>query len=201
MKKMLKVVAVIAALFVAVSLIGCGDSKECLKIEGDVVKGVKDREKVPSHMVIPDGIVEIGDVAFEGLVAIEKVTLPKSLKKIGIRAFRGCKSLKSVKIEKGVTTIGSYAFESCKMLRTVSLPKGLKSIVMATFDNCPSLKSVAIPDSVTYIGLSAFNNCTSLEKITFEGTTAEWKSISKDNYWNSNVPAKKVTCSDGEVDL
>ena len=67
--------------------------------------------------------------------------------------------------------------------------------------NCESLTSITIPDSVTSIGVSAFSACTSLTTITFNGTISQWNFITKESYWNSNVPATKVVCTDGEVNL
>jgi hypothetical protein len=61
--------------------------------------------------------------------------------------------------------------------------------------------SIEIPASLTTIGNSAFSDCISLTNIAFAGTVAEWKAISIETYWNYNVPATEVVCSDGTVSL
>jgi len=60
---------------------------------------------------------------------------------------------------------------------------------------------VTIPDSVTEIEFCAFMACDSLTSITFNGTMAQWKDIRKDFWLIGDVPATKVVCSDGEVNL
>jgi hypothetical protein len=54
---------------------------------------------------------------------------------------------------------------------------------------------------VTSIGVWAFYKCYKLKSITFEGTMEEWSAVNKDEFWNDNVPAKYVQCSDGQVTL
>ncbi|MDR2731146.1 MAG: leucine-rich repeat domain-containing protein [Treponema sp.] len=54
--------------------------------------------------VIPEGVTEIGDDAFNG-TQIKSVTLPRSIKKIGSNAFRACGELTTVTIPSGVTSI------------------------------------------------------------------------------------------------
>lgn len=64
-----------------------------------------------------------------------------------------------------------------------------------------SLTSITIPNSITRLGVQAFSDCSVLTSITFEGTIEEWNNINKGSYWNYNVPATYVQCSDGQVTL
>ena len=116
------------------------------------------------------------------------------------KAFEGS-GLTSVTISDSVTSIGRDAFSECASLTSVVIPDSVTSIGSYAFSICSSLKDVVIPDSVTSIGYQAFAYCTSLTSITFEGTIAQWTSISKGNYWNSDVPATHVRCIDGDVAL
>ena len=102
-----------------------------LSYNGKTVTGVTD-ETVTS-VVIPDGVMRIGDRAFEGCENLRSITIPDSVTSIGDGAFRGCSKLTSVTIGNGVTSIGNRAFQSCTALR-----------------------SITIPDSVTNIGFRAF---------------------------------------------
>ncbi|MBO7215237.1 MAG: leucine-rich repeat domain-containing protein [Clostridia bacterium] len=80
-------------------------------------------------------------------------------------------------IPNGVTTIDDYAFLWCDFI------------------------SFELPSSVTSIGRGAFDHCTSLETIIFNGTIEEWQAIEKIEDWDLNMPATKVVCSDGSVEL
>jgi hypothetical protein len=69
------------------------------------------------------------------------------------------------------------------------------------FEYCSTLRNVTMPSSVTEIRQMAFDNCVNLTNIVFDGTTEQWNAITKGTYWNRNVPATYVQCSDGQVAL
>lgn len=100
-----------------------------------------------------------------------------------------------------VTIIGAATFRNCENLTSITIPNSVTSIGNYAFEGCSSLESVVIPDSVTSIGVQAFLGCTNLTSITFNGTIAQWNSITKDTNWNYNVPAIHVRCIDGDVAL
>ena len=64
-----------------------------------------------------------------------------------------------------------------------------------------SLTNITIPDSVNEIGESAFAWCTSLTSIKFNGSVKQWETIEKDAGWNNEIPASKIVCSDGNVNI
>ena len=99
------------------------------------------QKELPSEIVIPEGITEIGEGVFKDCVQLEKVTLPSTLKVIGVGAFKDCTNLKEINIPYGVTTISERAFENCTSVYMV------------------------LPDTVTTIGDGAFAGCTQ-----FDGT-------------------------------
>ena len=127
--------------------------------------------------------------------------IPSSVTSIGDYAFSWCSGLTSIEIPAGVTSIGAYAFYYCSSLTSIEIPAGVTSIGDEAFYSCSRLTSIEIPASVTSIGDRAFNGCSSLTSITFKGTTTQWENISKGSVWNSDVPATKVVCSNGEVSL
>lgn len=94
------------------------------------------QKEMPSEIVIPEGITEIGEGVFMDCVQLEKVTLPSTLKVIGVGAFKDCTNLKEINIPYGVTTISERAFENCTSVYMV------------------------LPDTVTTIGDGAFAGCT-----------------------------------------
>ena len=66
-----------------------------------------------SSVIIPSGVLTIGDEAFYDQHYLHTVTLPNSLTYIGYRAFDNCYSLESIFIPSSVTYVGSEAFRGC----------------------------------------------------------------------------------------
>ena len=112
---------------------------------------------------IPEGVVEIGDMAFQG-AGLESIVLPKSLKKIGYRAFMD-NSLKDVYIPESVEEIGQEPFFRCGLI-SITVDNNNKKF--DSRDNCNAIvetatntliqasSSTVIPSSVTGLGSAAF---------------------------------------------
>ena len=98
--------------------------------------------------IIPEGVISIGDNAFQNNTALTSVTIPNSVRTIGASAFAGNSDLEFVSIGNSVTSIGVNAFSG----------------------NI-ALTSVTIPASVTSIGVNAFSGNTALNSVTFLGNT------------------------------
>ena len=131
-----------------------------------------------------------------------KVIIADSVTYIGHNAFHSCVSLTSVTIGSGVTSIGGSAFSNCSSLTSVTIPNSVTRIDTNAFGSCTSLTSVTIPNSVTSIGNQAFYNCSSLTSVTYNGTTAQWNTISKGSDWKYNVPSTcLVHCTDGDIPI
>lgn len=126
-----------------------------------IFKGVEDKEI--SEVTIPEGIEEIGDLAFYNCNNLKRVKLPKSLRRIGRSAFEGCSSLKKIILPSNVEIIDNGAFLNCTNLISVLLPNNLKVIGASAFENCQSLKSIKLPNSVEKIRPFAFCSCFGLE--------------------------------------
>lgn len=154
------------------------------------------------NSIIPtDGsVTSIGDYAFSNRNIIS-ITIPNTVTSIGEDAFSWCKVLTSVIIGNSVTNIGRSAFNGCTKLTAVSIPDSVTSIGEDAFNYCASLTNVTIGNSVTEIGDYAFSSCTGLTSIKYNGTIAQWNAITKGNYWNSEVPATEVVCTDGKVSI
>ena len=154
------------------------------------------------NSIIPtDGsVTSIGDYAFSNRNIIS-ITIPNTVTSIGEDAFSWCKVLTSVIIGNSVTNIGRSAFNGCTKLTAVSIPDSVTSIGEDAFNYCASLTNVTIGNSVTEIGDYAFSSCTGLTSIKYNGTIAQWNAITKGNYWNSEVPAAEVVCTDGTTSI
>lgn len=116
-----------------------------------------------TKLTIKNGVVNIGDWAFNNCSNLTSITIPDSMTSIGGHAFLGCSDIKSITIPNSVTTIGEWAFHFCS-----------------------SLKSITIPNSVKSIGNYAFNDCNNLTNVYYSGTKVQWNNIDIGNY-NSDL--------------
>ncbi|MBB5226489.1 BspA family leucine-rich repeat surface protein [Treponema ruminis] len=112
-------------------------------------------------------------------------------------------NLKNVKVvlPEGITSIESSLFEGCTFLSEFTIPAGVTEIESSVFKGCSALSEIKIPAKVTKIGASAFKDCTSLESFEYDGTAKEWAEVERGSDWHQNVPATKIECTDGSVDL
>ena len=148
------------------------------------------RQEVVTEVVLPDGVLELADSAFENCEVLERVNLPSSIVRIGHSvfcgcsslcemdipenvteieecAFAGCHSLVRISIPEDVKKIGVRAFCDCHSLASIVLPQGISVIEERTFHNCRKLVSIDIPDSVVKIDYAAFRGCSSLKEVSF----------------------------------
>ncbi len=100
--------------------------------------------------IVPDGIENIGDNAFDSCESLTSVTLPEEVASIGNFAFLGCINLSSITLPEGLTSIGDFAFRDCKSLSSITLPEGLTSIWNYPFDGCDNLAIFVVQDSYAH---------------------------------------------------
>lgn len=117
-----------------------------------------------TSVVIPEGVTEIEDRAFERCDKLTSVTIPETVAIIGAHAFENCSKLASVTIPASVTEIGDFAFNACMQLKSVEFAEGLQRIGEEAFNAC-HMESISLPDSLTEIGRGAFINCYFLKKV------------------------------------
>lgn len=103
------------------------------------------------HVVIPQGVTNIGKAAFYKCSSLTAITIPEGVIGIGYGAFDKCSALTSVTIPEGAKSIGGYAFNGCTKLTEVKIPQSLKSIGERAFSGCRCLAVVNIPDSTTEV--------------------------------------------------
>lgn len=117
-----------------------------------------------NHVIIEDGITEIGEFAFAGCQALRSIRIPGSVKKIGRGAFAHCSVRKVSKYDSGIY------YEYCDNLSEVVFEEGLEEIEDEAFFNCGRLKKIVFPSSLKKIGSKAFAGCRGLTEIEFEGS-------------------------------
>jgi len=96
-----------------------------------------------NNTVIPSGITSIGVSAFSGS-EITWVVIPEGVINIENEAFQGCNHLSYVDLPYSLTTIGWYAFSGCDSLKSVVIPNNITDIGSGAFWNCRALTSVTI---------------------------------------------------------
>ena len=128
-----------------------------------------------TEYVIPGGVTDLADDAFEGSFYLESIVFPDTLKKIGDSAFSACINLKSADLPYGITTIPSGAFEQCFSLESVTIPDTVNSIESYAFSICMSLEKIIIPASVTYVGAGAFYNLAFFKSMTIKGLDVKFE--------------------------
>ena len=152
------------------------------------------QQKPITNIIVPYGIIEIGENAFANCSALTEVSLPLTLNKIksgafyrtgltklvipnsvthiATNAFQYCNSITNVTIPDSVTTIESFAFGNCGALRQVTLGRGIITVHNAAFSQNNLLTNVVINStwSPTNANISAFNiaftNCSSLRDVS-----------------------------------
>ena len=95
-------------------------------------------QRVPMNVVsvrFHPSVVEVPD-AFYGCRDLREVVLNEGLVKIGNFAFDECRSLESITIPSSVKEICKLAFYKCYGLKEVVLNEGLKMIEMQAFERC-----------------------------------------------------------------
>ncbi len=72
-------------------------------------------------IVIPDGVLSIGDFAFASCSSLETVVLGDNVRSIGNSAFLSCGALETVTVGSALQVIGNDAFKNCDSLAYVNL--------------------------------------------------------------------------------
>ncbi len=131
-------------------------------------------------VTLPDSLTRIEEYAFGWCDNLAEITIPGSVTYIGEAAFKDCHSLSDVTILGNVTTIEGLTFSNCTSLTQFSFPNGVTTIEGNSFFRCTSLETVTIPNSVSYIASGAFNDCSALTDVYYEGSEAEWDTLTED---------------------
>ena len=144
-------------------------------------------------VILPEGLVEIQDNAFDFCYGLTTVNIPSTVQKIGNNAFRYCEDLETINFAEGgddLLIIGNYAFAYTYSLETLALTNRVYSIGNNAFNDSgvanltfgensalveigdyafysTDLIQLDIPAGVVEIGRLAFYECADLLEITF----------------------------------
>ena len=158
-------------------------------------------------IIIPHGVVSIGEETFSGCTQLSDITLPASLESIGYNAFSGTPWLETLQSENnGIATasdgVTKFVIDAPETITDSELDlTNVKVIADFAFSGCTSLTEVTIPDSVISIGDHAFFGCSQLSDITLP---ASLESIGYSAFsgtpWLTNLQSTNngiATASDG----
>lgn len=185
----------------------CNPDKKTFEIDSGITSighhAFKGTWKQIEHIIMPDSIEEIEQMAFRGL-KIKEIKLSKNLKKIAWDAFYSCSEIEEINFPDGLEEISNGAFSGCVKLKNVNLPLSLKIVGKDAFLDCDNINEINhpclnitrqfyinncnkelesyldksadhihIPESVTKIGDRAFSNCVNLKEITIPSSVVE----------------------------
>ncbi|MBQ7701980.1 MAG: leucine-rich repeat domain-containing protein [Candidatus Methanomethylophilaceae archaeon] len=132
---------------------------------------------------LPEGIVSIGDNAFQNASGFNSLTIADSCESIGEASFQDCSSLSSINL-KHVSELGESAFKGCTGLTGVVMEE-VTSVPASTFQNCTNLSKVnsnlpgmADLSNVGALGSAAFMNTA----LTSVDLSSELSSVSQNAF-------------------
>jgi len=108
---------------------------------------------------------------FYSCSSLTSLIIPNGVINIGDDEFSQCYNLTNVIIPNSVTSIGPRAFEDCYLLSNITIPNRVTSIGYIAFLYCTSLNNVTFGSGVTNIADSAFFYCTNLTGVYFQGNS------------------------------
>lgn len=108
-------------------------------------------------LIIPEDVIVIEDFAFQD-TNISSITFPNGLIKIGQQAFNGCSSLSSMILPETLTYIGRYAFGNCSSYYSqLLLPKDLEYLGAFAFSNLGTIiGDLSIPEKIVVLQNGVF---------------------------------------------
>lgn len=122
------------------------------------------------NVILPEGVISIGDYAFSYCQNLESLSLPSTLLSIGKEAFEGCAQLRAIALPEGLETLGDKAFKACSNLESINWPSTITGVGNYIFSECFSLRT--LPEGITTLSEGMFLSCTSLEEVSIpEGIT------------------------------
>lgn len=99
--------------------------------------------------VIPETVMTLENLAFEGAAFLTGVRLPPGLTKIPIYAFTGCKELRWIEIPASVNNIGLVAFSGCEKLERAVFQGNAPTMETSVFFNTASSFAVYVFEGAT----------------------------------------------------
>lgn len=132
-----------------------------------------------TSVVIPNGVLEIGDSAFGYCTNLTNIVIPDSIIHVGDYAFYNCNNLSCNEYDNSFY-LGNKSNPYVVLLKakstdivSVDIHKNTKIIYSYAFQSCSQLTSIEISNNIIYIGRAAFKSCYMLEKIYYNANVLD----------------------------
>ncbi len=161
-------------------------------VEGKLIRYTGNSEDV----VIPSGIVRIGDRAFANCNSIRRIELPESVQELGECAFLGCQALAEVIIKGELSYLGDNAFEGCCQLTKINYHPSCKTRYIGgkVFSGCNKL---ADRDGFIIIDGKLYQYCGNEAELSVpQNVDFIW-----DNAFMGNIAIQKVVIPKGVIGI
>ena len=124
--------------------------------------------RTATEYVVADSVLSIGESAFAGSV-LQTIVLPAGLREINERAFENCISLNTVAIPTSVELVGSRAFANTPALKNITFVMGgtEKLVIGDGAFQSSGVSALKLPARVAIIGIDAFRGA-KLSALSFE---------------------------------
>ena len=135
-------------------------------IEDGILKGMRPGVH-ETRIMLPEGVTEVADGAFEGNLELSFIKFPSTLKRIGRRAFYACRNLTLAELPEGLEELGEGAFGITGQLQ-LCFPPSLKVIAKEAYDGCMAHHDLHIPSTVEEVGELSFSANHGLRKVRLD---------------------------------
>lgn len=149
-------------------------------------------------LVIPEGVTEVEDSAFNNCEKIKSLSLPSTLTKVGDYAFTDFYLMEKLELNSGLETIGKYGFAGWTNITELILPESLTTIGEGAFYASFALREVTLPKNVEELGERVFKWCSLLEKINVDSENPYFTSV--DGILYSKDQAQLICYPEGKTD-
>ena len=114
-------------------------------------------------VVVPEGVISIGDSAFSGCTAMKSITIPEGVKSIGAFAFHNCESLEKITLRNPDIKIDQSAFYGCTELHPIM--NGFKIIDNIIFDYRGQGGNITVPEGIRRVKSLSSARCVKITGI------------------------------------
>ena len=164
-------------------------------------KDIKKLKRCPlalysEELLLPEGLEEIEEDAFNGCKNLQAIQAPDSLKHISRNAFNGS-SVSTLRNIASVEDIDSWAFASTKSLESFVFPENIGIVNSYTFYNSDQLQYIYLPAKICEFGDNAFCGCKALSFVDSKIKDIDAVNVAYSSFLETYTPFTNIpdTCT------